>query len=468
MPVSRLLHFAVPLVLATILLAPVLALLIDGRDLQKLDLLDPGNFSPSTEWLLRLSTLGIVGLCLLLLVERGLRGDKQRLDTSQLLLLIGFLAFYCGTTLVPGIWGTVPELQRNFFYVLFTFLAVYARRGDGVAFLLEVAKWTLLLYLLISFPFAVLNPNAALRTYAAELRLPFVPFRFWGVGSSSNSIAPLALVLTLLVIAKPFPRPWINGLAHVAAAAVILLAQSQTTWISTIVIVPALLLYRRSLARGGSGRLPLPPSLLLVTAGGLGMALVIGAAVLLEMTPGRVEPTPGLSGYGDVMTGRGNIWRIAINVFLDNPLFGYGPTVWLLEFRNTIQMPFATSAHNQVLQSLSMGGLFGLAGLSIYLVVLARIAAQRAVATGGLAPALLTLTLIRGISETPLELGTLLIVDMAFHLLLFALLLDRSWSGVERIASTSTNDAPTRRPARTTGPHQRFTRGADRSLRRAR
>ncbi len=130
--------------------------------------------------------MGIVGLSVLLIGERGLRGDKRRLDAGQLQLLVGFLAFYCGTTLVPGIWGTVPDLQRNFFYVLLLFLALFARRGDGIELILDVVKWSLLVYLLMSFPFAVVNPDAALRYYAAELRLPFVPFRFWGVGSSSN------------------------------------------------------------------------------------------------------------------------------------------------------------------------------------------------------------------------------------------------------------------------------------------
>lgn len=435
MHLSRMLRFAVPLMMAAIILVPAATLVINGRNIQDLESLDPGNLTPLTEWVLRLTTIGIVGLCGLVLVERGLGGGRRSLDRSQLALMAGFLAYFVGTTLVPGLFGSVPGLSRNVFYVLVLFLAVFARRGDGIDPLLETLKWTLLVLFLASFGFAVANPNAALRTYAPELRLPLVPFRFWGLGSSSNSIGPMGLALTLMLMARPFARGWVNRLGHASAALVVLLAQSQTTWIAGAMIVPAMWLYRRSLRLGGSGCLAPPPGFVLALAGIAGMALILGLAALIGGGPVRVEPTPGLTGYGEAFTGRGNIWRIAINTFLDSPLFGYGPTAWDVEFRQALRMPFATSAHNQILQALSVGGLFGLTGLVLYLVALIRGAAQRGAASLGLAPALLALTLVRSFSEAPLELGTLLFADMVMHVLLLALLLDRSWQAPATLAT---------------------------------
>lgn len=414
--------------MCTILIVPVLVVIINGRNIQDLESLDPGNLTSFTEWLLRLATMGIVGLSALLLAERGLRGDRRPLDRGQLELLVGFLALYVGTTIVPGIFGSNPSLPRNFFYVLLVFLAVFARRHDGAGPLIDALKWTILSILLISFVFAAVDPNAALRYYAPELRLPFIPFRFWGVGSSANSTGPLALVLALLVIAKPFAARWLNRLAFTAAAIVILLAQSQTTWIAGVLIVPAMILYGRALDRGRVFRLRIPTGLAIFALSLAGMALIAGTAAWLSGPPRLVEPTPGLTGYGEALTGRGNIWRIAIKVFLDNPLFGYGPNAWTVEFRQAVQMPYATSAHNQLLQSLSMGGLCGLAGLMLYVVALVRWSFQRAAPSRGLAPALLGMTLLRSFSEAPLELGTLLYADMVMQLLLFALLLDRNWT----------------------------------------
>ena len=122
------------------------------------------------------------------------------------------------------------------------------------------------------------------------------------------------------------------------------------------------------------------------------------------------------------LSGRGAIWQVAFDVWKRNPLFGYGPGLWNPEFRQSIGMSFAFSAHNQFLQSLSGAGLFGIAGAVYYLAVLGFYAIRFAVRTSGFTVALWFFLFIRCLTETPLSVGTLFNGDFFTHLLFFAFL----------------------------------------------
>jgi O-antigen ligase len=436
MVVSQLLRVATPVLPAVMLLAPVIAILMSGRDLEHPETLDPGQLTATTEWVLRFMTLGALGLSLLLIGERSLQRDRGGADMWQLALLGGFLAYFAGNALLPGLFGADTGLPRPYFYVLAVFLALYARREDGVAQIVDVLKWTLLLFMVLSMIYAPFRPNAALNYYAAELRLPVVPFRFWGLGSSPNTLGPMALVLILATIVRPFGRRWLTWTSHGVAGLVVLLAQSQTTWIATALIVPALLAYRAALASGRDLTVRVPTGFVLGAAGCVAGLAVLGAAYLLASGGvGRVVPTSGLTGYSEFLTGRGNIWRVALDLFQQHPIFGYGLSAWTLDFRTALSMPYATSAHNQVLQAMSVGGAMGLVGLLAYLAALIGSAWRHGWRSGGLAPALLALMLLRSLTETPFEMGTFLVADLAMQATLFALLVDRKGLGAPSDAS---------------------------------
>jgi O-antigen ligase len=137
-------------------------------------------------------------------------------------------------------------------------------------------------------------------------------------------------------------------------------------------------------------------------------------------------------------TGRGQIWSVAINAWLDNPAFGYGPEIWGTEYRAQIGMQFAFSAHNQFLQSLSAAGALGFACLMIYLWLLGRYAVQASNKTKGVAFALFLLTILRSMTETPLAINTLFNGEFLVHLLLFQIVIrgapfdnQRSSSGIK-------------------------------------
>jgi O-antigen ligase len=418
------LRWAVPAMLAALIAAPGLALLISGRDIQNPESLDPGNLNATAEWLLRLATLGIVGLSALILLDRSQQTVRRPPDSRQLALLTGVVTYFIGIALLPGLFGAEPHMPRIYFFVLALFLAVLARRADGVGRVLDVTKWTLFFFMAAGIGLAFVNPDAALRTYAAEVRLPVVWFRFWGLGPSANSTGPLALIMLMVLIARPFQQRWLNMPMAAIGGIVFVLAQSQTAWIAGAIILPGMLMYRRGLAQGHEPKLRIRAESWLIL-GGLAAGALVLALSMIDFDGRNVLPTAGLQGYGELLTGRGSIWRVAWKIFLEHPIFGYGLKTWTLDFRTALGMTFATSAHNQWLQGLSVGGVCGFVGVNVYLASLVYATRGRAVATVGLAPALLMLQLMRCLTEAPLDLGTLLVADVFLQVLLLALLVDR-------------------------------------------
>lgn len=70
------------------------------------------------------------------------------------------------------------------------------------------------------------------------------------------------------------------------------------------------------------------------------------------------------------MTGRDQIWEVAVKEWRRNPLFGYGLSIWSEEHRARIGIPAAVTAHSQFYQTLSSAGIVGVVGLVFYFVAL--------------------------------------------------------------------------------------------------
>ncbi|MGE3915899.1 MAG: O-antigen ligase family protein [Hyphomicrobiaceae bacterium] len=422
---ERLSRWMLPTVLAILVLAPAAGVVLNGRNLQAVNHYAAASVaSGAAEWLLRLATLSVVALSGLVVLDRMLLRPLEWPKPRQSMLLAAFLLFFATNVLLPGLFGQVPGTDRGYIYAFLLFLAVFFARTDGSEHLVDVAKWSIMLLVLGSFVFIVLRPDSVLRTDAAELRLPGVPFRLWGLSSSPNSLGPISLTLLLITIVRPFASRLLTVVALVAGTMSLVLSQSQTSWIAAVVIVPPLLLYRRQLATRGSVSISVPAWVWLPLAASVLAGLVLVLTSFLGALPQPVEITPGLqSTSGDFLTGRGAIWRLAWRLFTDNPFFGYGTPAWAEAFRTAMNMPFAYHAHNQVMQSLSVAGSVGVIGLAVYWVVLARGSLRAAAATGGLAPALAALATIGSISEAPLDLATPLLGETLRHALLFGMIL---------------------------------------------
>jgi len=403
------------LIIGLIILAPPLEVLVGGRSLYGED---PFNDLQDDHavFLLRSATILIVVLSslviLMCLVER-------RRAESGIGVMVGFVAFFVTNVLLCVPFGAGAFIDRSHFYPLLVFLAFYLSSEDGSDGLIDAAKWCLLVMMVASLICGILMPEVTRRVYEPEVRLPFIDFRFWGLGEHANAIAPLGLLQVLLTLYRPFNSRALTVISLVAGFLIALLAQSQTVWVIGLVALAGYVFYRNQPAGLRLLRAAATPIIVAPT-----IVLTFVALVAVGVSTWQDAQTPG-SGAGNVsetmLTGRGDAWNAAIDTFWHHPIFGYGLLAWDREFRENVHLPWAVHAHNQLLQSLSVAGIVGAFGLVLYVGILIRASVAAATATRWLAPAILLIILVRTFTEVPLNLGAVLVGDTIAHLLLFRL-----------------------------------------------
>ncbi len=404
--------------------------LLSGRDLRlaryNLQGLSGGGGEGGIN-LLRLLTLVLVGACAATLIARafawrragpqapGWTGDRPHAPGR--VLLLAFLLYFGCAAWLNAWFGSVPTWSHHSLYVPLAFAAVFAWREQPIRPLLVAAKWSLLAVMLLSLLAAVLQPKLALQP---DYRgwIPGLRLRLWGVGSNPNSIGPLGLVLLLLELMAPSRQRGIRLLAFGLGAAVLLLAQSKTAWAAALLIAPLLLWHRLGRAPQGGTRIGF-------VLGGIAAAL-LALLVLAWLDPGRVWDRLAAGQAGAdlaTLSGRWRIWQAALQVWHDNPVFGYGPAAWGPAHRAALGLPYAFSAHNQFLQSLSSAGALGLLSLLVYQGLLLGCCWRAAAATRGLSLAWWLMVMLRCLTEAPFSSVTLFNGDMLTQLLLFRIAL---------------------------------------------
>ncbi len=413
--------------------------LFSGRNLvfveTRIDLLSTGVGQGAR--VLQLITLGLLALSAARVLGAILR-QASHTPAPGTPLYLAFLLFFISGTIVPCVLGTEPTFIHSIFYPGVLFTAAWCARREPLERLITGAKIGLYALMLGSLLAAVLWPSGAVQAGYKGL-LPGIGFRLWGLGSNANSIGPLALLVFLLEVMQPTPGRWRRAFLLSANAAVFLLAQSKTTWLVLLPVAATLIVHQVRLKLGARTGLALLLALIATLVTVLLLVMVcdldLWCARLLNSRMGENLST---------LTGRTRIWDVAVNTWLDNPLFGYGPNAWGPQFRAAIGMPYAFSAHNQFLQTLSVAGALGLLGLLVYLGHLAAAAWRCAASTRGVSLALLLMVLLRCLSEAPLSVQGLINGDTLTHLLLFCIVLRAPQAGTRSEAHRrrTTNLAP--------------------------
>jgi len=234
--------------------------------------------------------------------------------------------------------------------------------------------------------------------------LPGLP-RFAGLAAHPVALGIFAQTFLLCLWVQPFPRRWLNVLAWGLGLGVLFLAQSKTSWIGLVLCSAAMLAVRH----GGSAwrRIGDPRD---SAAGILAclavMLAVVSVVALLLATDVAAEATDYLQTPDGAqlatMTGRDQIWAVAMEEWRASPVFGYGPGLWDDQYRAAINMPYATHAHNQFMDTAARSGGVGAVALVLYSVVLLVLSVRTAKGTGGLSIALFIALALRSISEVPL------------------------------------------------------------------
>ena len=234
--------------------------------------------------------------------------------------------------------------------------------------------------------------------------LPGVP-RYGGLAPHPVAMGIFSEIFLLCLWAFPFRRRWLNVTAWGIGLASLFFAQSKTSWVAFLLCV--LVMFAVRTLPGVWRRMTDPKQqdfgIVVCTVTILAVAALAGVLLFADLGDKAADFSSSQEGAQLLsMTGRDRIWEIAREEWQANPVFGYGPGLWDDAFRTSIQMPNATSAHNQFYDTLARSGAVGATALVIYALVLLGLALSTARATGGLSLALFVVIALRSISEVPL------------------------------------------------------------------
>jgi O-antigen ligase len=426
---NRLVPAAAPL----IVLGIAVSSLLSGRNLvlaeHHIDMLSeqPGGGTQ----ILRLITLTLLSISLARVIGALLRRASLT-PAPGTGLFVALLLYTVASNFLPSAFGTVPAFVHSMFYAIVIFAGAWADRREPVGPTIALAKHALYALMIGSLIAAVVVPNIAVQPGYKSL-VPGLHIRLWGLGSNANSIGPLALLTLLLEYLQPTRRRWLRWSLAGITLVVFVLAQSKTVWLSMLLVSAVLVAYRAS----GSGikrHLPVLTAFALLGASSLALFVVLRMDVASLWD--RLAASETASAITTV-SGRTGIWEVAIREWLASPVFGYGPEIWGPRFRAEVGMPYAFSAHNQFLQTLSVAGAVGFVALLAYLRHAIPAAFRAAPATRGVSVALLTMVLVRCLSEAPLAMTGLIDGDVLTHFLLFTLIVRAPQPAAHRVASST-------------------------------
>ncbi len=413
------LHWVLPLMLGLV----AVTVLLSGRNLSQMfsDLAQGGGMylHPAVAWLQR----GVSLVLLLISAERLVNHVVLRRRLPAPLLAWAFIAYWSATVAAPALFGSHPQLSHEYLYSLVIGMAALLATESDRERVVGAARNALFLFLAAGALLAVANPAMVLDTAYRQGVLPGIP-RFGGLATHPVALGMFAQTFLLCLWVRPYQRRWLTVLGWMLGLAVVFFAQSKTSWIAFLLCSMAMLAVRHGASvwrrigdpRQGAFGIVVCLATIVFVAGAIALVLFADlggeAASFLDTREGAQLMS---------MTGRDQIWVIAMEEWHASPVFGYGPGLWDDDFRAAINMPQATNAHNQFMDTLARSGVVGATALVLYSAVLLALSLRAAKATGGLSIALLIAVALRSMSEVPLLMfgyGT----EFFTHLLLLATL----------------------------------------------
>lgn len=413
------LHWVLPLMLGLV----AVTILLSGRDLSQhfADLALGGGtpMHPAVPWIQRAVSL----VLMLISLERLVHFMSAPARRPVPVLVWAFSGYWAATVAAPAIFGANRHLSHEFLYTLIIGAAALLATDADRQRMVASARTALFAFLLASTAMVPVQPALVLDATYNQGLLPGVP-RFGGLASHPIALAIFAQAFLMCLWVRPFAWRWLTVAAWLLGLGVLFFAQSKTAWIGFVLGSAAMLAFRnvpRMWRRAADPR-EFEYGVVMCLAAILFVGACVGLLLFLDLGAQTADFLSTPEGAQMMtLTGRDQIWAIALEEWRASPVFGYGPMIWEDDFRASIGMPNATNAHNQFMDTLSRSGAVGATALVLYAAVLLVFSLRAAVATGGLSLALFITLALRSVSEVPLSLfgyGS----EFFTHLLLITLL----------------------------------------------
>lgn len=412
----------VPYVFYLIVLSGALGMALSGRDLSVSQDLAPVIIKhPISVWFGRFNSLFILFACSERILTYLL--SKNRTICAPRWLVLAMWMYFFTNVVCPALFGRYSTISHELLFMILIGQAAMLFNIKEVYVAIISLRNSLLLFFVLSALCLVVKPHLVLSGNYHGM-IPFLTVRYAGLAPHANTFGPLVVLGMLCLWRNPLNNRWMNIAAWTLCLFSMVLSQSKTSWIATLLSVGAIMYwsYKAQIKAGfASVRQPQLPVALMLT---MMFCLALGCGLYM-FTNVETRVTHYFSNsYGaDMMslTGRDRIWEVAQEEWRRNPVFGYGLEIFNLSFRTAMHFPGAVHAHNQFFQSASSAGWVGVAGLVIYSFVLMYYVLRTARATGGLSVVLFLLLFVLSISEVPLSMTSYATSSLP-HLLLLILL----------------------------------------------
>jgi len=410
----------IAVILGALILGNALSILLSGRVIysQAEMALNPLLLAQDPEsgrgvWAGRL-TSAIILLVSLGEIFRWITG-RRKMPAAAKPLLLAFMAFYLSSYWVGVVFATARDIQLSWIYapIAFTALALLSENGMNKSALAKL-EWVLLIILAASLIGAGVMPKMTVESGYKSL-IPGFTYRLYGFAEHANSLGIIAALSVILQL-SPYVRKRPNLIFLAISIVALIFTQSKTAWVAGLVGAG---LVRFESIRGsfsGSTRGQFPLLMILVVSV---LGVLASVALLFAVNSGMLDRVLKLQDTV-TFTGRTRIWEISWNELMNNPLFGYGPALWDLQYRYQKNFLAAGQAHNQFFQTAGQAGLLGLATWFWYVYLLGRNCVSSWSRTSGLAVIAFVSLMIRCFSESPMRVGGLTGMDAFVHLLAFA------------------------------------------------
>lgn len=339
---------------------------------------------------------------------------KRHIGRSQLILWLAVMIYYTLSVLISGVLGHFGEFNINLIYAPIVFTAVALLVSSNYQKTLQSLRWILLIPLLGSLLAMWVAPNLVLETGYKGL-IPGFNIRLAGLTEHANSLGTIAVIGLFLELSK-YVQKKPNVLFLLISGANLVLAQSKTSWIIAIIglIVFGLSAVKSRRLQYGKGHLELA---ILCSAFFTVTIIILIAFLKLDSLQTFLDADQtGLASF----TGRTKIWNMTLDEFMNNPISGYGPSIWDSLYRFRHGMMHVGQAHNQYIQTLGQAGILGTLSLTFYIFLLVRRSYQGWNETDGLSFFVVTVLLVRGFSESPMRMIGIMDFDSFVHLFAFA------------------------------------------------
>ncbi len=346
-------------------------------------------------------------------VERKVSWDRALLGTT-------FILFWISNVLLPAYLSLhTVAVELSWFYSLVLGLGVILINPLKPEVLIKQFREALLVFCLIGLLLSFWKPELVLQTNYTQGYIPGLP-RFAGLAPHAILMGVLASLALFCLYVSPFSTKWLNSASYFVAFVALVMSQSKNVWVAFVLLTPFLYVYKDGESSIGQKKSTLrfnpyillaflwiiPISIILAFAG-LGM----GDMVLKVFDEKQANQLFSL-------TGRDQIWRVAIEEWRQAPWFGYGLPLFGDEHRNQINMYYATSGHNQIYDNLARVGLVGLFSGLLHFAALIYLGFKFRGKTRGLSLVLALSIAIRMVSEVPITLLTIGLDTFPYYLLM--------------------------------------------------